>query len=1034
MSDLIGRTLGHYRVVEKIGEGGMGEVYRAHDERLDRDVAIKVLPEEVAEKPDRLARFEREAKALAALNHPNIATVHGLDNYPVSEAAVGAGFTPARDDDRAGVKPAPTKTFPLLIMELLEGETLRERLGGAALGWRKATEVGAAIADGLGAAHEAGIYHRDLKPSNVFLTADGRVKVVDFGLARLEDAAPGKDVTHAPTITRQTDPGTVLGTVGYMSPEQVRGETVDQRSDIFSLGCVLYEMASGQRAFTGDSAVETMNAILKEEPSDVSSSGVELPPELAGTIRRCLEKRPQARFQSASDLAYNLRTISSASVQTVAQTEPDVSGRKRLTLALAAAAAIVAAAFVIALYFGRGGDEPVGIGASGRPAVAVMPFDCTAASEDMRWLRQGVPDMLVTGLAQTQGLDVVSSERLLEILNRLAPESAEAIAPRQVLEVARRAGAGAVVMGSVIGTGPELRIDVRVQDPADGRLLFAHGVRGDEVFALVDEISEQIRADLGLATAAADRGMAELTSESLEAYRLYTEGRNAWRNFRRSDALELFRRAVEIDPSFTMAYFELWRFSQDRALRQEYRKRTMDGLDRLSERERLKVESWAAAREGDDKRALMLQEELVTRYPDEAEAYYRLFELYSRIPDTEKAMQTLERGVRAVPTDGQLRSALGYELVWSGRFDEGLREFEAYARILPEEPNPHDSFGDAYRFMGKPEEAIARYTDALGMDDTFSASYKGRAWAYAVLGRYDDALRDVAAAGDNAARIDPDNYYTSLLIHSLLLTRMGRYQEAERIALEVKRSAATANAPYWHAWAWQVSSLTALDRSDFSKTIDYATRVLEALEGQRAGVLPSGARLSFGPHLAVGIAEARSGRFAAAEEHLDAAGALFDSWSRFEPWIYRSVVWLYRSLEGEIALASGDLARAEAAFAAGLSNGRIWFGGKWINEFFEHNSPSRDWRARIHKARGDATGAITEYRRLLAPSADHIFIGVLEPRYVLELARLLDQAGDHEAALDEYKRFLELWKNADPDLPELAEARTRLAQLETTPP
>jgi len=289
MRDLIGRTLGHYRIVDKIGEGGMGEVYRAHDERLDRDVAIKVLPEEVAEKPDRLARFEREARAVAKLAHPNILDVYELGDH---------------------------EGRPFMATELLEGETLRDRLGGASLGWRNATEVGAAIADGLGAAHEAGICHRDLKPSNVFLTADGRVKVLDFGLARYEDAGAGRDLTHAPTITRQTDPGTVLGTVGYMSPEQVRGETVDQRSDIFSLGCVLYEMVSGQRAFTGDSAVETMNAILKEEPYDVSSSGVEPPPELAGTIRRCLEKRPQARFQSASDLAYNLRTISSASVPT----------------------------------------------------------------------------------------------------------------------------------------------------------------------------------------------------------------------------------------------------------------------------------------------------------------------------------------------------------------------------------------------------------------------------------------------------------------------------------------------------------------------------------------------------------------------------------------------------------------------------------------------------------------------------------------------------------------------------------------------
>jgi len=240
-----GDRLGRYEILGPLGAGGMGEVYRARDSELERDVAIKVLPEAVSQNPDRLARFETEAKAVARLSHPNILDIHDY----------------GREGD-----------VTYSVTELLEGETLRERLEGGALGWRKATEIGAAIADGLGAAHEAGIVHRDLKPSNVFLTSDGRVKVLDFGLARHDPADVGKGETAVPTTTRQTDPGTVLGTVGYMSPEQVRGETMDQRSDIFSLGCVLYEMVAGRQTFKGDTAVETMNAILKEEPDDVSSS------------------------------------------------------------------------------------------------------------------------------------------------------------------------------------------------------------------------------------------------------------------------------------------------------------------------------------------------------------------------------------------------------------------------------------------------------------------------------------------------------------------------------------------------------------------------------------------------------------------------------------------------------------------------------------------------------------------------------------------------------------------------------------------
>jgi serine/threonine protein kinase len=281
----IGETLSHYRIVDTLGEGGMGEVYRAHDTDLHRDVAVKVLGAQLAESPDRIARFEREARAVAKLSHPNVLDVYELGRH--------------------GGR-------PFIATELLDGETLRETLEDGALGWRRAAEIVAAIADGIAAAHDAGIVHRDLKPSNVFLTADGRVKILDFGLARVRPpTAEGE--TNGPPSSTLTQHGAVVGTVGYMSPEQVRGEPADHRSDIFALGCVLYEAVSGRRAFERETPPETMTAILREEPTDISASGVALPQELADTVGRCLEKRPEARFQSASDLAHNLRSISPAS-------------------------------------------------------------------------------------------------------------------------------------------------------------------------------------------------------------------------------------------------------------------------------------------------------------------------------------------------------------------------------------------------------------------------------------------------------------------------------------------------------------------------------------------------------------------------------------------------------------------------------------------------------------------------------------------------------------------------------------------------
>jgi Tol biopolymer transport system component len=302
----------------------MGEVYRAKDTKLDRSVAVKILPERLGSDSDALARFEREAKAVAALSHPNILSIHDFGR----EGAVAFAVT-----------------------ELLEGETLRARIEGGALPQRRAVEIAIQIARGLAAAHEKGIIHRDLKPENVFLTTDGRVKILDFGLAKV--VVRETALTNAPTTPAGTEPGTVMGTVGYMSPEQVRGREVDQRTDLFSFGAILYEMLSGKRAFRGDSQVETMNAILKEEPPELLESGKNVSPALDRIVRHCLEKNPEQRFQSAGDIAFALESIADASSSTsgaragiLGQT---IHARRTLRVGwptLVAAGAIAAVAFV----------------------------------------------------------------------------------------------------------------------------------------------------------------------------------------------------------------------------------------------------------------------------------------------------------------------------------------------------------------------------------------------------------------------------------------------------------------------------------------------------------------------------------------------------------------------------------------------------------------------------------------------------------------------------------------------------------------
>jgi eukaryotic-like serine/threonine-protein kinase len=335
MNLIPGSKLGPYEIVAPLGAGGMGEVYRARDSRLKREVAIKVLPPALSQDADRLRRFEQEALATAALNHPNILAVFDIGT---NEGA------------------------PYVVSELLEGETLRERLRGGSIAVRKTLDYALQIAHGLAAAHEKGIIHRDLKPENLFVTKDGRVKILDFGLAKLTQPESG-DHTSLPTMTHATEAGVVLGTAGYMSPEQVRGVAVDARSDIFSFGAILYEMVSGKRAFHRDTAADTMSAILKEDPADLSETNRNVSPALERIVQHCLEKNPEQRFHSASDIAFDLEHLTGVSGTTARAAATAAAGsqpRGRLIARLAGRVALAALMLGLGWWLGRGtGPAPL---------------------------------------------------------------------------------------------------------------------------------------------------------------------------------------------------------------------------------------------------------------------------------------------------------------------------------------------------------------------------------------------------------------------------------------------------------------------------------------------------------------------------------------------------------------------------------------------------------------------------------------------------------------------------------------------------
>jgi serine/threonine-protein kinase len=685
MSLEAGYRLGRYEILEPLGAGGMGEVYRARDSELERDVAIKVLPDDVARDSSRLERFKREARAVAKLAHPNILEIWDF----------------GREGD-----------VIYSVTELLDGETLRARAIGVALGWRRAAGIGAGIADGLAAAHEAGIVHRDLKPTNVFITSDGRVKILDFGLAATIDPPEAED-TDSPTASRVTDPGTVLGTVGYMSPEQVRGRPVDHRTDIFALGCILYEIVSGRRAFAGDTSADTMAAILTEDPAELSSADAVLPAELERTIERCLEKRPQGRFQSASDLAFALRSLMS----TAERTPSDRRGARA-----------------------RAEDTT--------PSIAVLPFSDMSPDRDQDYFCEGLAEEIINGLAQVDDLRVVARTSAFAFKDRR----------EDIREIGSALDVGTVLEGSIRKAGSRLRITVQLIDAADGYHLWSQRFdrEMDDVFEIQDEISLAVVDSLEVKLFAPERArLVKRHTESPDALNFYLQGRHFWNrrdNVGYETALDYFERAIKTDLTYALPHVGI----ADTFVQLGFYGFTPPGeafeRARAAARTALEIDDtigeahvslaavhlyfdwdWAAA-EAEFRRAIVLS-------PSYALAHHWYGALLGVIGRMDEAIERIKHAEQLDPVSPAISGHAGLVLWGAQRNDEAIEHLRRAIELDPSFVLAHTSLAFVHQAKGLEEEALesARTAESLAGDTPHTLGDVG--WVYGVTGRTDDALR-----------------------------------------------------------------------------------------------------------------------------------------------------------------------------------------------------------------------------------------------------------------------------------------------------
>jgi len=710
-----GAKLGPYEIIELLGTGGMGEVYRARDPRLGRDVAVKVVRSELGADKGRLRRLEQEARAAGALNHPNILAVYDVGTY---------------------------EGTPYVVSELLEGHTLRTRLEDGALPVRKALDYATQIARGLTAAHARKIVHRDLKPENVFVTEDGRVKILDFGLA----THTRPDSQAADARSTATDAGVVVGTAGYMSPEQVRGEVVDHRSDLFSFGTVLYEMLAGERAFRRDSGAETHAAILRDDPPAVSESGRAIPPGLERILHRSLEKRPGDRFQSSHDLALALEAASLEDSR-LGWLRPGVPG------AVAALGVVGLVVFfllrAVGLLAPGPPDTPAPIPTSTRPpnSVAVLPFENVGGDPELEYLSDGVAETLINNLTRLDGLRVVPRTLVF-------PCKREAIdGVCDALQIGRQHGVRAVVTGRVLARGDTLTIGVELIDVTEAAQMI-WGERFEErpaaeALPIVDAIAREIGSQLGVEPS----GELKTGTKSAEAYDLYLKGLHGWNQLSfasMSDAITYFQHAAAADPGYALPHLglanvystigyaglamprDVWPKVKAEAQRALELDETLAGAHAALGHAVLFLDwDWPAA-----KRSLDQAVALDAYY---APTYHWYAHYWAVMGDMEKALEDSRRAVELAPYDMLLRGHEFYFLAMAGRGDELADRCAPAAEKDPSHWTVAACRGLAQVLQGRLPEAIGEFELAVERSDRHPMPLGNLGTAYAAAGRREDA-------------------------------------------------------------------------------------------------------------------------------------------------------------------------------------------------------------------------------------------------------------------------------------------------------
>jgi len=984
---------GRYEVIEELGKGGMGRVYKVLDKEVREKLALKLLNPEIAGDERTIERFRNELKLARQISHRHVCRMHDLGREE------GAYY---------------------ITMEYVAGEDLKSfihRVGQLPVG--KAVAVARQVGEGLAEAHRLGIVHRDLKPQNIMIDRDGQAKIMDFGIAR---SVKAKGLTGA---------GVIVGTPEYMSPEQVDGKDPDQRSDIYALGLVLYEMLTGRLPFEGDTPLSTAVKQKTEPPPDPKKFNPHISEELKRVILKCLDKSRDKRYRSADELAADLAALEAALPRTTTPLpvrKPMTSRQITVQFTLrklwipALVLLVLAAAFTVWQLIPR---KP-----ADRPSLAVFGFKNQTGDASYDYLQEAIPNLLITSLEQSGRFRVTSWARLNDLLRQSGTPRTAALDEETGYDLCRRDDIEIAVVGSFVKAGDMFATDVKVMEASSKKLLKSAGARGQGVDSIlrsqIDELSRAVCRQSGRLPLKLEKPqpkIMDITTSSMEAYNYFIRGQNDYENINLADAKRFLEKAVALDPTFAVAHLYL-AMAKGNLLdikgQEEDIKKAMEYSPKATEKERLLIEAfYASLIEKDSAKKLRILLELTKKYPQEKIAILELGTIYYSENNFTEAISELEKIVALDPDYGPALNMLGYSYAGIGDFQKAEGAFKRYISVNPGDPNPMDSLAELYVHMGLLDKAELKYKEAAGLKSDFTGSCAGLAYLYALQENYGESARWL---DEFLARSAPTAKMEGLWLIHLYDYLLGRQERSLAGYLFLRKTGESFGSAYMTASVDMITGYIYRDMGrfeearkafessyEYDKTRDPAKRAFYA------------ARFSF----QIGWLALGQGRLDAAR---DRAGDIRSILAGIkDPDEYLIMIFRLQLLDAEIALAGGS---SESSVASAEKIKPRDFPSMGTAEITNYNTPFFiDTLARACWRKGDLDRAAAEYRKLMTIDPSNRFRYLIHPLYHYRLGRVLEEKGDKSGAAGEYRKFLEYWKDADKSLPEPADARKRLAAL-----